>query len=336
MMAEGDMSTTAIILAAGKSTRMKSRRPKALHEICGKPMLQFVLDACYDAGCSRILLVVGHGKDEVIAQFEADKRIVWIEQTEQLGTGHAARVCEPHLRKEHGDVFILTADGPLIRGEVLRTLLRDHREQFAAASMATAVLEDPTGYGRVIRDPAGQFVEIVEQADATPEQREIREVFPNYYCVRSEELLLALSRLKNENKKKEYYLTDIYGILRMAGRKVVAVQAVTAEDVLSVNDRDQQAQVDAIMQDRIQRQIRQAGVTIVSGINTYVEAGATIGLDTTIRPFTFIGRDSSIGADCTVGPFACVPAEGIVPEGTAVSGNIGSDVSIRATRSGTR
>jgi bifunctional UDP-N-acetylglucosamine pyrophosphorylase / glucosamine-1-phosphate N-acetyltransferase len=326
------MSTTAIILAAGKSTRMKSRRPKALHEICGKPMLQFVLDACYDAGCSRILLVVGHGKDEVVAQFEADKRIVWVEQTEQLGTGHAARVCEPHLRKEHGDVFILTADGPLIRGEVLRTLLREHREQHAAASMATAVLDDPTGYGRVVRDAEGDFVEIVEQADATPEQREIREVFPSYYCVRTEDLLLALSRLKNENKKKEYYLTDIYGILRASGRKVVAVQAVTAEDVLSVNDRDQQAQVDAIMQDRIQRQIRQAGVTIVSGINTYIEAGATIGPDTTIRPFTFISRDSSIGADCTIGPFACVPAEGIVPDGTAVSGNIGSDVSIRATR----
>ena len=126
------------------------------------------------------------------------------------------------------------------------------------------------------------------------------------------------------------------GILRAAGHKVVAVQAVTAEDVLSVNDRDQQAQVDAIMQDRIQRQIRQAGVTIVSGVNTYIEAGATIGPDSVIRPFTFVGRDSSIGAECTVGPFACVPAEGIVPDGTAVSGNIGSDVSIRATRSGTR
>jgi bifunctional UDP-N-acetylglucosamine pyrophosphorylase/glucosamine-1-phosphate N-acetyltransferase len=326
------MSTTAIILAAGKSTRMKSKRPKALHEICGKPMLQFVLDACYDAGCTKILLVVGHGKDEVVAQFESDKRIVWVEQTEQLGTGHAARVCEPHLRKEHGDVFILTGDGPLIRGEVLRTLHRAHRDEHAAASMATAVLDDPTGYGRVIRDERGEFIEIVEQADATAEQKEIREVFPSYYCVRSEELLLALSLLKNENKKKEYYLTDIYGILRAAGRKVVAVQAVTQEDVLSVNDRDQQAQVDAVMQDRIQRQLRQAGVTIVSGINTYIEAGATIGQDTVVKPFSFIGRDSTIGADCTIGPFASVPAEGIVPEGSSVSGNVTSDVSIRPGR----
>jgi len=310
---------------------MKSRRPKALHEICGKPMLQYVLDACYDAGCTRILMVVGHGKDEIIAQFDNDKRIEWVEQTEQLGTGHAARMCEPYLRKQAGEVFILTADGPLIRGEVLRTLLRDHREQFAAASMATAVLEDPTGYGRVIRDPAGQFVEIVEQADATPEQREIREVFPSYYCVRSEELLLALSQLKNENKKKEYYLTDIYGILRSHGRKVVAVQAVTQEDVLSVNDRDQQAHVDAIMQDRVQRQIRQSGVTIVSGVNTYIEAGTAVGPDTVVRPFTFIGRDSTIGRDCVIGPFACIPAESIVPEGSAVSGNMTSDVTVRGS-----
>ena len=325
------MSTTAIILAAGKSTRMKSRRPKALHEICGKPMLQYVLDACYDAGCSRILLVVGHGKDEVIAQFASDKRIVWVEQTEQLGTGHAARMCESHLRKETGDVFILTADGPLIRGEVLKTLLREHRDQRAAASMATAVLEDPTGYGRVIRDSVGQFVEIVEQADASPDQREIREVFPSYYCVRSEDLLLALSRLKNENKKKEYYLTDLYGILRAAGRKVVAVQAVTQEDVLSVNDRDQQAQVDAVMQDRIHRQLRASGVTIVSGINTYIEAGVSIGPDTVVKPFSYIGRDSTVGADCVIGPFACLPPQSIVPDGSAVSGNLTSDVTVRGS-----
>jgi hypothetical protein len=168
----------------------------------------------------------------------------------------------------------------------------------------------------VIRDAEGRFVEIIEQADATPEQREIREVFPSYYCVRSEELLLALSRLKNENRKKEYYLTDIYGILRRANHKVVAVQAVTQEDVLSVNDRDQQAQVDAIMQDRIQRQLRQGGVTIVSPVNTYVEAGTTIGPDTIVRPFTFIGRDSTIGPACEIGPFACIPPETIVPEGS--------------------
>lgn len=185
------MSTTAIILAAGKSTRMKSRRPKPLHEVCGRPMLEYVLRACYEAGCSRVLVVVGHGKDEIVAQFGSDERIHWIEQTEQLGTGHAARMCESELKKHPGDVFILTGDGPLIRGQVLQTLLRAHRDEKAAASMATAVLDDPTGYGRIIRDDNGDFVEIIEQSDASAEQREIREVFPSYYCVRSEELLPA-------------------------------------------------------------------------------------------------------------------------------------------------
>lgn len=323
------MAPIAIILAAGKSTRMKSRRPKALHPVCGKPMLQFVIDACYDAGCQRVLIVVGHGKEEVMACFGHDRRIEWVEQTEQLGTGHAARMCEAQLRGHHGDVFILTGDGPLIRGQVLKTLLGAHREEHAAASMATAVLDDPTGYGRIIRDADGQFVEIIEQADATPEQREIREVFPSYYCLRSEDLLTALGRLKNDNRKGEYYLTDVYKILRAAGKKVVAVQAVAQEDVLGVNDRGQLATIDAVMQDRIHRHLRAAGVTIVSSVNTYIEAGVSMGQDTVVQPFTFIGRGSSIGPDCVIGPFTCLPPESIVPEGTAVTGNAGADFPLR-------
>src|SRR4051794_26737682 len=207
------MSPTAIILAAGKSTRMKSRRPKVLHEICGRPMLDYVLRACYGAGCDRVMVVVGHGKDQVKDAFRDDKRITWVEQTEQLGTGHAARMCVEHLTQHHGDVFILAGDGPLIRAQVLKSLRQAHHDDHADASMATAMLDDPTGYGRIIRDDEGQFVEIVEQLDATPEQREIREVFPSIYCVKSQELVSALSQLKNENVKREYYLTDIYAIL---------------------------------------------------------------------------------------------------------------------------
>jgi len=317
------MSSTAIILAAGKSTRMKSKRPKPLHEVCGRPVLDYILRACYDAGCDRVIVVVGHGKDEVISQFGRDSRIQWVEQTEQLGTGHAARMCEKELKKQPGDdVFILAGDGPLIRAEVLRTLLNAHREEKAAASMATAVLEDPTGYGRIVRDSKGEFVQIVEHADATPQQREIHEVFPSYYCVRTEELLFALAKLKNENKKREYYLTDIYSILRNAGKRVVAVQAVTAEDTLSINTRQQMAEVDAIMQERIQRSIRDDGATIVSSHATYIEAGVRVGADSVIQPFTFIGRDSSIGPECTIGPFATLPRQSIVPEGSTIAGNV--------------
>jgi bifunctional UDP-N-acetylglucosamine pyrophosphorylase/glucosamine-1-phosphate N-acetyltransferase len=316
------MSLTAIILAAGKSTRMKSRRPKPLHEVCGKPMLGWILDACWAADVTRALVVVGYGKDEIVQQFGNDKRIHFVEQTEQLGTGHAARMCEPLLRGHSGDVLLLAGDTPLIRGEILRTLVAAHHDDRAAASMATAMLDDPTGYGRVIRDEKGQFVEIVEQIDCTEQQREIREVFPSYYCVKTEELLYALSKLSNHNKKGEYYLTDIYAILRKAGKKVIAVQAVTAEDVIAPNTRQQLAEADAAMQERIQRSLREGGVTIESGINTYIEAGVSIGSDTVVRAFTFIGQGSTIGGDCVIGPFVNLPRGSIVPEGTRVTGSI--------------
>lgn len=316
------MSLTAIILAAGKSTRMKSNRPKPLHEICGKPMLGYILDACFSAGCDRVIVVVGYAKDEIIATFGDDPRITFVEQTEQLGTGHAARVCEAELRKHGGDTFILAGDVPLTRGQVLRTLYDTHKQERAAASMATAELDDPTGYGRVIRDQSGEFVDIVEQLDCTPEQAQIREVFPSYYCAKVDELLFALSKLENNNKKGEFYLTDIFGILRRAGRKVVAVQAVSADDVIAPNTRQQLAEADAIMQERIQRQLRDSGVTIISPVNSYIEAGVSIGPDSVVHPFTFIGRDTNVGAECILGPFAVVPRESIVPEGTTIAGNV--------------
>ena len=316
------MSLTAVILAAGRSTRMKSRRPKPLHEICGRPMLEYILRACYEAGCTKVIVVVGYGKEEVMAAFADDNRIVWCEQAEQLGTGHAVKCALDELTKLHGEVFILAGDVPLIRGQVLKTLLKAHREERVVASMATAILDDPTGYGRIIRDESGEFVRIVEHIDATPQQREIKEVFPSYYCVRSEELIWALGQLKNDNKKGEFYLTDIYEHIRKSGKRVLAVQAVTAEDVLAPNSRQDLANADMVMQDRIQRDHRDAGVSIVSPINTYIEDGATIGADTTILPFSFIGRDASIGAECTIGPFAIVPRNIVVREGTTVAGNV--------------
>ena len=200
-------------------------------------------------------------------------------------------------------------------------MLAAHQDDGADASMATAVFDDPTGYGRIVRDDAGEFVAIVEQADATDAQREIREVFPSYYCVKADALRFALGRITNQNKKGEYYLTDLYGVLRQAGKRVLAVQAVTAEDSMAVNDRLQQAEVDAIMQDRIHRRLRADGVTIVSSAGVYVEDGASIGRDTVVYPFTFVGRDASVGHDCVLGPFASVPRDSIVSDGTTVAGN---------------
>jgi len=316
------MSLTAVILAAGRSTRMKSRRPKPLHEICGRPMLEYILRACYEAGCSKVIVVVGYGKEEVMAAFADDKRIQWCEQTEQLGTGHAVRCAESELKKVHGEVFILAGDVPLIRGQVLKTLLKAHREEKVVASMATAILDDPTGYGRIIRDENGEFLRILEHIDASPEQREIKEVFPSYYCVRVEELIWALGQLKNDNKKSEFYLTDIYEHIRKSGKRVLAVQAVTMEDVLAPNTLHELALADTVMQERIQREHRDRGVSIPSPMTTYIEDGASIGADTTVFPISFIGRDASIGAECTIGPFAIVPRNSVVREGTTVAGNV--------------
>lgn len=314
------MSLTAVILAAGKSTRMKSARPKPLHEVCGRPMLEYILRACYDAGCTRIILVVGFGKEAIIDQFGSDPRIHFVEQTQQLGTGHAVKVCQEELRKVHGEVFILAGDVPLIRGQVLKTLLQSHRDEHVVASMATAMLEDPTGYGRIVRDATGEFERIVEQIDCTPEQRAIREVFPSYYCVRVEDLHWALGELKNDNKKGEFYLTDIYGHLRGSGKRILALQAVTADDVIAPNSRNELAIADAVMQERIQRHHRDNGVTIVSSTGVYIEDGVSIGQDTVVNPFSYIGRDSTIGANSTIGPFAHVPRESVVREGSTVAG----------------
>ncbi len=326
------MPTTAVILAAGKSTRMKSNRPKVLHEVCGRSMLEHVLNACWDAGCGTAIVVVGYGKAAVMSALADERRVVCVEQTEQLGTGHAVKVCQPLLSKLQGDVFVLAGDGPMIRGEVLRTLLQAHRDDQADASMATAVLDEPYGYGRIIRDNAGNFLDIIEQVDCTAEQAAIKEAFPSYYCFRQDALLLALEKLENKNKKGEYYLTDTFGILRRLGKKVTAVQAVTAEDVLSANTRDQLADVDAGMQRRIQRSHREAGVTIVNSEQTYIEAGAVIGLDTVVQPFSYIGSGAAIGAECVIGPFAFVPRQSIVPEGTTVSGNAGAAAAIEFQR----
>lgn len=302
---------------------MKSARPKPLHEVCGKPMLDHIFRACYDAGCTKLIVVIGHGKEEVIARFGDDERIHWVEQTERLGTGHAVRVCESELKKlgATSDVFVLAGDGPLIRGEVLRTLRQAMHDDKAHAALATAVIDDATGYGRIVRDEAGEFVAIVEHADATAEQREIREVFPSYYVFRAEDLLSGVAMLKPNNKQGEFYLTDVYALLRKEGRRVVAVQAVPAEDVLSVNTRQQLADVDLLLQDRIHRKHREVGVTIVNSAVTYIEAGVSIGADTVIHPFTHIGSNSSIGDNCVIGPFACLPRESLVPDGTTVANN---------------
>jgi bifunctional UDP-N-acetylglucosamine pyrophosphorylase/glucosamine-1-phosphate N-acetyltransferase len=267
-------------------------------------MLAYVLDACREAGVEKMYIVVGYGKEQVIEAFKDDKNIVWVEQAERKGTGHAVLCCKEHLGNFDGETLILCGDGPLIRAETLGTLLAKHESEKAAATLATAVLENPTGYGRIARDAYGNMQGIVEHNDCTPQQLAIQEVNPSYYCFNNKMLFAALANIKPNNVKNEYYLTDAIHLIIAEGHKVVAVTAVPAADALSVNSRAQLSETGKIMQLRIQERLMDNGVTIVDPPNTWIDARAIIGQDTVVEPFTYIHGRVSIGGNCRVGPFA--------------------------------
>lgn len=239
-------------MAAGKGVRMGSDLPKVLCEVAGKPMLRWVVEACFDAGVETCVVVVGYRGDDVRAALADEPRCVFVEQTQQLGTAHAADMARPVFEKmPAGDVFVLAGDGPLIRSQTLARLLELHRRTKASATLATAILDDPTGYGRVVRNASGGFDRIVEQKDATPDELAVQEVNPSYYCFRSDDLFDTLSNVSNTNKQGEYYLTDVPGLLRSQGKTVTLVDAVPADDVLSINTPEQLAAVDQILRQRL-------------------------------------------------------------------------------------
>ncbi|MFG0249728.1 MAG: NTP transferase domain-containing protein [Phycisphaeraceae bacterium JB051] len=247
-----DPPVDAIIMAAGKGTRMNSELPKVLLDVHGKPMVQWVVDACLAAGCDRVIVVIGFKGDQVKAALCSYDQCYFVEQTQQLGTGHAVMMAKDLFDPSAGrDVFVLGGDGPLIRAQTLDQLLQVHRDGTFPATLATAVIDDPTGYGRVIRDSDNTFKAIVEQKDATAEQLAVHEVNPSYYCFKSDALFAKLSQIKPNNQQGEYYLTDVPGILKSEGNAVGVVDAVPKDDVLSINTREQLAEVDRILQSRM-------------------------------------------------------------------------------------
>ncbi len=250
----------AIIMAGGKGTRMQSDLPKVLLEVAGRPMVNWVVDACLSAGCERVIVVVGYRGELVRDTLRLYARCHFVEQREQLGTGHAARMAAPLFDPAAGrDVFVLAGDGPLIRSATLRQLLATHRQRRAAATLATAVLDDPSGYGRVVRAADGSLDRIVEQKDASPAELAVREVNPSYYCFRSDELMAGLERIKPNNKQGEYYLTDVPPLLKAQGRTIALVDAVPAQDVLSINTPQQLAQVDQVLRQRLRSALEGTG-----------------------------------------------------------------------------
>jgi bifunctional UDP-N-acetylglucosamine pyrophosphorylase/glucosamine-1-phosphate N-acetyltransferase len=244
----------AIILAAGVSSRMKTNTPKVLHEVCGRPMLAYVLDACRGAGVKKIYVVVGFGAEQVKKKFEADADIVWVQQEQQKGTADAVLCCKEQLNGFDGQTLVLCGDGPLIRAETLKKIIKKHEHEKTAATLATAILDDPTGYGRVCRGKDGNITAIVEHNDCTGEQLKIKEVNPSYYVFDNKILFEAVAKVKPDNAKKEYYLTDAISIIIASGQKVAAVAALRPEEAMSVNTNEQLRQTNKIMESRLEKQ----------------------------------------------------------------------------------
>jgi UDP-N-acetylglucosamine diphosphorylase/glucosamine-1-phosphate N-acetyltransferase len=248
----------AIILAAGKGTRMESDLPKVCHIVGGRPMVCAVVDACLEAGCSRVVVVVGY-KQELVREALADygDQVEFAVQHEQLGTGHAVVSAVdnfPLASRESTDVFVLCGDGPLIRTSTLSLMLARHQSSGAAATLATSVIDDPSGYGRIVRDPAGGFERIVEQKNATDTELQINEVNPSYYCLNADSMFEALKKVSRNELTGEYYVTDVFELILKDGKTVEVIDAVPPEDILSINTLDHLAQVDAIYRSRQESQ----------------------------------------------------------------------------------
>jgi bifunctional UDP-N-acetylglucosamine pyrophosphorylase/glucosamine-1-phosphate N-acetyltransferase len=291
---------TVVVLAAGKGVRMNSRIPKVLHPVAGRPMLLWSMAAARALEPARTLVVVNPTQDGVQAVLNGEGQTV--SQAKPLGTGHAlAQVTAVH--RTPGPVVVLYADAPLLRGETLSALLAEHEKSRAAVTLLTAKLDDPTGYGRIVRARNGVVRDIVEEKDATDEQKNIHEVNSGVYVFSGRELWPALAQLENKNRAGEYYLTDI---VRLIKSKIHTLPVEDRDEILGINDRRQLAQAERVMRQRILDSLMTSGVTITDPATTFVDADVQVGRDTVILPFSFISGESSIGEDCVIGPFTQV------------------------------
>ena len=291
---------TAVILAAGKGTRMKSELPKVLHKVGGHPMLEHVMDAAEAAGCSDNVVVIGHGA-ELVRTLVGDRARIAL-QAEQLGTGHAVLQAADTLQDFTGTVMILCGDTPLLEAEELKKFYEEHVKSGAAATVMSAVMEDPFGYGRILRDKNGDVAGIVEQKDASPEQKRIKEINTGNYCVEAPLLFEVLRTLGNNNAQGEYYLTDVLAKLRGMGKKVGGVVTEDSEMIMGVNSRRQLAEAESVMRRRILERHMDDGVTVMDPASTFIEKSVRIAPDTVIYPFTWLQGETVIGKDCEIGP----------------------------------
>ncbi|WP_444685768.1 bifunctional UDP-N-acetylglucosamine diphosphorylase/glucosamine-1-phosphate N-acetyltransferase GlmU [Alkalicoccus luteus] len=290
----------AVVLAAGKGTRMKSSLYKVLHPVGGKPMVQHVTDQLQQCGLEKMVTVVGHGADTVKEQLGSVTDYVL--QAEQLGTGHAVMQAEEQLGGKSGTTLVVCGDTPLLTAETLQNLLGSHESKQAKATILTAHAENPAGYGRVIRDGAGKVVKIVEQKDASEEEKQVQEINTGTYCFDNEALFDTLRRVGNDNAQGEYYLPDVIEILQEQGEPVFAHQSSDFHETMGVNDRVALSQAETHLKKRINEHWMREGVTITDPDSVYIGADVTIGSDTVLYPGTMLQGDTQIGSGCEIGP----------------------------------
>ncbi|MBI4550149.1 MAG: NTP transferase domain-containing protein [Candidatus Omnitrophica bacterium] len=306
----------AVILAAGEGTRMKSARSKVLHELFGKAIVSYCVEAARESGVRKVYVVAGSNRAELKKFFGGSVEIV--HQAKRLGTGHAVMACEKALRGYDGDLFVLAGDAPLVRGATLAEFRSRFSKDGAAAGILTAELENPRGYGRILRNAAGEVTGIREDLDADECEKDIREVNSSMYCFRAKLLFAALKKVTPDNRKREYYLTDAISILAEQGEAVQGYALAGAAELLGINTRQDLADAAKEIWKRNLEAHMGAGVTVVSPGTTYIEAGVRIGADTVVHPFTHIEKDVAIGKNCSIGPFAKIRAGSRVKDGAAI------------------
>lgn len=290
----------AVILAAGKGTRMRSKLPKVLHKVGGKAMLQHVLDAADAAGAAEKIVIVGHGAELVESMVGEQGKIVL--QAEQLGTGHAVMQTKEALAGFTGTAMILCGDTPLLDGEELKKFYEAHVQSGAAATVLTAFMDNPFGYGRIVRDADGNVQGIVEEKDADAQQKLIKEINTGIYCIECPLMFDVLATLTCDNAQGEYYLTDVLTKLNEAGKKVGGVVTEDSDMVMGINSRRQLAEAESVMRVRILNKLMDEGVTIMDPASTFIEGSVKIGRDTVIYPFTWLEGSTEIGEECEIGP----------------------------------
>ncbi len=317
--------TTAVILAAGKGTRMKSAVAKVLHDLAGKPLVEHVLRAVKSAGIKRRIVVVGHQADRVREVLGKD--CLYALQGQQLGTGHAVQQTEKLWPKGGGTLLVLCGDTPLITAETIKRLIQEHRRSKAVCSVLTAQVPDPAGYGRIIRNRQGDVERIVEEKDATDHEKQIMEINTGCYCFDQGELRTALSQLTVANARGEYYLTGVVGYFQRQGLTVIGVKLDDYRELQGINNRSQLARAGRVLRERINERLMLAGVTMVSPETTFIDIEVSVGRDTVILPNTHLTGSTRVGANCQIGPDTTI-IDSEIGDGTFINNSVIKESSV--------